>query len=92
MGYYIQTPGCNVGKADIICKEYNAKKILRPESWNEIFENEGLICVVSNGLFEAAAFCYNEDEFKAFNDPTDTRPKTWLVMDRKQAEKISDYS
>ena len=91
MGYYIQTPGNNTGKADIICKEYKAKKILRPESWSEIFPNEGLICVVSNGLFEAAAFCYDEDEFKAFNDPIDTRPKTWLVMDRKKAEQLSDF-
>jgi hypothetical protein len=38
-----------------------------------------LICVVDNGLFEAAGYCYSEDEFRAFTDPTDHRPKVWLV-------------
>ena len=38
-----------------------------------------LVCVVDNGFFEAAGYCYNEREFKAFNDTSDQRPKTWLV-------------
>jgi len=38
-----------------------------------------LICVVDNGFFDAAAYCYSEEEFEAFNDPSDHRPKVWLV-------------
>lgn len=40
---------------------------------------DNLVCVVDNGLFEAAAYCYNESEFQAFNDPQDFRFKLWLI-------------
>lgn len=40
---------------------------------------ENLVCVVENGIFDAAAYCYSEDEFRCFSDPKDDRPKTWLV-------------
>jgi hypothetical protein len=38
-----------------------------------------LVCVVDNGFFEAAGYCFNENEFEAFNSPSDPRPKIWLV-------------
>ncbi len=37
-----------------------------------------LICVVDNGIFDAAGYCYNEGEFKVFSK-FDGRPKTWLI-------------
>lgn len=37
-----------------------------------------LVCVVSNGPFEAAGYCFSEAEYAAFTEPTDDRPKTWL--------------
>jgi hypothetical protein len=37
-----------------------------------------LICVIDNGLFEAAAYMYSEGEFEEFND-IDDRQKTWLI-------------
>ena len=47
-----------------------------------------LVCVVNNGPFAAAAYCYSEGEFQAFNDPTDNRPRTWLVVpDAKELAK-----
>lgn len=38
-----------------------------------------LVCVIDNGFFGAAGYCYNEGEFKAFTDPTDPRPKRWFT-------------
>lgn len=44
---------------------------------------EDLVCVVENGpIFDAAAYCYSEREFQNFNDPSDPRPKTWLIVPR----------
>ena len=43
----------------------------------EQFE-ENLICVVENGLFDAAAYAYSESEFKVFK-MDDGRSKTWLI-------------
>ena len=37
------------------------------------------VCVVDNGLFEAAAVAYSQGEIDAFNHP-DGRPKTWLSI------------
>lgn len=37
-----------------------------------------LVCVVNNGMFEAAAYCYNESEFKEFANTS--RPTTWLIV------------
>ena len=38
-----------------------------------------LICVVSNGPFDAAGYCFSEEEFNAFNRPSDGRPRVWLT-------------
>ena len=40
---------------------------------------ENLVCVVNNGHFAAAAYAYDEREYKHFTDPSDPRRKTWLV-------------
>lgn len=47
-----------------------------------------LICVVDNGMFEAAGYCYNEDEFEVFARE-DGRDKTWLV--HPKAKELAEY-
>lgn len=48
---------------------------------------ENLICVVDNGMFAAAAYCYSPAEYKVFSEP-DGRPKTWLI--HPQAKEMVD--
>jgi hypothetical protein len=91
MGYYIETPG-NKNKAAQICEAYpEAKVIPQPDSFSQITPSVGLICIVDNGPFEAAAFCYNEREFEEFTRE-DGRDKVWIVMSREKAEKLSGYN
>jgi len=93
MGYYIQTPGHNTGKAQRICEEHQEAFIIpRPTVFAKVPDNMGLVCVIDNGLFDAAGYCYNLREFLEFSNPDDTRPKTWLLMDKKKAEKLSGYT
>ncbi len=33
----------------------------------------------------------DEIEFKAFTSPNDDRPKTWLIMNRKEAERLTGF-
>lgn len=49
---------------------------------------ENLICVVDNGPFAAAGYCYDENEYRVFSHP-DPRPKIWLV--HPKAKELSNY-
>ena len=91
MGYYIQTSG-NFGKAAEIVGKFNGKIIPPPMTFANVPADKALICVVNNVLFEAAGFVYDEWEFNAFTQPTDTRPHTWLLIDRKEAEKQTNFT
>lgn len=90
MGYYIQVPE-NLNKAAQLVAIYQAEIIPEPLGFDEVPEGKGLVCVVQNPLFDAAAYCYNADEFEEFKRD-DGRLKTWLLMDRAQAEELSGYS
>jgi hypothetical protein len=89
MGYYISTP-ISSGKAKYLADRFSAIEVDQPE-WSNVPEGNALICVVDNGPFESAAFCYDEREFKAFLHPEDKRPKTWLLMDRTMAEDLTGF-
>ena len=39
---------------------------------------ENLVCVVDNGMFAAAAYCYNQSEFNEFKNTS--RRKSWLSV------------
>lgn len=95
MGYYINN-GHNVGKADwLIANEGALELNFVPNSLAEASSDpnlNGVVCVVDNGLFEAAAFIYNDNELKAFSDPKDWRNKRWLIMPLARAKTLSGYN
>jgi len=88
MGFYIQGP--KVGKGVFIKNEYGGEFVPQPESFDEIPEDKALICVVNNGLFEAAGYCFSAEEFEAFVYP-DERIRHWLLMDKDKAQKLSGF-
>jgi hypothetical protein len=90
MGYYVQVPE-NLGKAKQIVDLYGGEIIPRPETFSSIPSDKGLIVVISNGLFEAAGYAYDQAELDAFTDPDDERPKKFVLMNKAQAEKLSGY-
>ena len=46
-----------------------------------------MVCVVDNGYFGAAGYCYSENEHHAFSFP-DNRRKAWLQYEH--AEKVAN--
>lgn len=90
MGYYIETGSIN-GKAQWLVDNHNAKLVSRQEFLAADVNANGLIVVVNNSYFEAAAFCYDDGERQAFTDPADHRYKTYVIMDRILAEKLTGY-
>ena len=94
MGYYIQVPQ-NRGKAKQLCDLYGAIVVhvgnnasTRP---SKLLADEALICVVDNGPYEGAAYCYSDQEFEVFNAPEDLRPKVWLLMDKALVHKLTNF-
>jgi hypothetical protein len=92
MGYYINEnslgePLPNIGKANILIMSNDASQILPPK---EFPTDYAIICVVDNGYFEAAGYCYSKEEYEEFRSP-DGRPKRWLKMDIELAKKLSGY-
>ena len=86
MGYYINstsngTPLPAKNKADYLILD-GAKEV-------EAKFQPNLICVVENGMFDAAAYAYDESEFNEFNNPNDYRKKIWLV--HPKAKELSGY-
>ncbi len=85
MGYYINHN--SQGKAlDSFLKAeqlmLDGAKVVEPV-WQE-----NLICVVENGIFDAAGYAFDEKEFEQFLYP-DGRKKTWLT--HPLAKKLSGY-
>ena len=80
MGYYINAlPSGEVlpakGKADKLLTIPGARELDgTPQQWQE-----NLVCVVNNGLFEAAGHAFDAHEMDVFAYP-DGRPKRWLVI------------
>ena len=81
MGYYIEGPVH--GKLQHICEKYKGIQIPKPYDFSVVPKDSALICVVNNGPFEAAAYCYNEQEFLAFKNDG-TRPKKWIIVKNKK--------
>lgn len=90
MGYYIETPE-NQSKAKQLCELHSAETSPVPGSLAEIAEDKALICVISNGRFDAAALVYSDRELRDFQEPGDNRPRTWLLMDKALAHRLAGY-
>ena len=91
MGYYIEVPS-NHNKAEQIIRMYGGAILPEaPKSVTELPAGCGLVCVVDNGIFEAAAYAFDDRELAAFSDPSDNRPKVWIAMDNARAKELSGY-
>jgi len=89
MGYYIEVPKSK-DKAQQIVELYGGRIVFSPPSFEDITPDDAIICVVDNGPYEAAAFCYNQDELYAFTHK-DGRPRTWVIMNRQKACELTGY-
>lgn len=95
MGYYIQCDKPK-NKAQQIIEAFDAIEITKDEAGFFVKEgpdNCAVICVVDNGAFEAAAYCYSPAEFVQFSRPEDDRRKTWLLVeDATRVKTLTGYN
>jgi hypothetical protein len=88
MGYYIQTPGLS-GKAAYL-REHHGAIAVEPVEPSALPPDRAIVCVVANGAYDAAGYCFDDAEFAAFALP-DGRKREWLLMDRATVERLSNY-
>ena len=89
MGFYIEVPK-NKDKAQQIVELYGGQIVLSPPSFEDITPNDAIICVVDNGIYEAAGFAFDQEELLRFSIP-DGRLRMWVIMDRKKACELTGY-
>lgn len=90
MGYYVQGPA--IGKGPYMVATHNAQKLNAPPRWDAIPAGKGLVVVVNNGPFEAAAFAYDAAEYRDFTDPSDYRSKSYYLMDLPLLKSLTGYN
>ncbi len=92
MGFYLETL-YHTNKTDAILDQVEEAREVSLAEATEINKSiEGVIVIVDNGPFEAAAFAFDQKEFEAFVQPDDIRTKRFVVMPRKMAEELSGFS
>ena len=83
MGQYLQVES-NIEKAAQLIKHHGAEIVYgNPlEAFDKLPADRGLVCVVENGLFDAAGWAFNRQEVEAFARPDmgRQRRRTWLTM------------
>ena len=90
MGYYIQTK-TPFAKVNVLVNEFGGAQVSLPTSFEGVPKEKALICVVVNSSFEAAALIYSRGEYDEFTQLDDTRPKSWVLMDRDKAHELSGF-
>ena len=88
MTLYLELPGSG-GKLDRLLGEFGAVALPGPPGGlDEVPPDRALICMVDMGDYEAPGYIITEIELAAWADPADTRPRTWLLMDRWMADRL----
>lgn len=83
MGFYLEQNSqgerlLSRNKADQLLDD-GAEEIYTSE--DNLVWQPNLVCVVSNGVFDAAGWAYNRREMEAFKaTPHDQRPRRWLIV------------
>lgn len=90
MGFYIQTKDA-LQKAMQLKRDHGAQVVMRPTVIDEIPKGKTLICVVENGLFDAAGIVYSQNELEAFSETRTDRPRTFMLMDTEKVVELCPH-
>lgn len=78
------------GKTEALIASGDVVKLDSVPVWNEIPADKYALCAMRNNTFEAVAVAFDEREFNRFvRDIYSGRTKTWLLMDKKLARRVS---
>lgn len=101
MGFYIETPGHQFGKAQILCTDHGAKVVKMSSGpitgWDRLERivedhKQVLIAVVQNQDFDGAMIVYDMNELDRIRNSVergDRRAISWLTMEPSVVRKLN---
>lgn len=93
MGQYLQVEHNNEKAAQLI-NHHGAEIVYGDplEAFDNLPADRGLVCVVENGIFDAAGWAFNRQEAEAFKRPDmgRQRRRTWLTMNLDTIKSLLD--
>ena len=90
MGFFIEA-ATNKSKAQWLVKHRGAEIVDAPTDFSHVPPEKGLVVVVDNGMFEAAGYIFDQDEYRRATQE-DGRSREFVLMDKELAEDLSGYS
>lgn len=90
MGIYLQCPEAK-GKVDFLIREHKAQELVgaTPLTLPEKDSGMEVVCVIDNGLFEAAGFAYSSRELQEFVFDGTSRPRRFLLVPSEECLKLN---
>lgn len=90
MGTYILNAGQHpaTGKSETLLKMGAEEVGQAPPSFEEIPDGKTLVCVVSNGGWEAAGVATDEHQLWRFKSDPHDRDKRWFLLDSDVVERM----
>jgi len=88
---YLNGPTLGLHKTLPLINELGCVPLSNPPTLEECrnaLPELAVICVISNGPFDAAAVIDSQYDYDACVDPRDNRPKQWLLA---ETDKIKNY-
>jgi len=91
MGFYIETSSPR-NKAAWLVHNLSGTLCNRIDAIEALADGEGVIVVIHNPAFEAAAFAYSPEEFARLHQPGDLRPRGYVIVDFGEASRRSGHA
>jgi hypothetical protein len=83
MGFYVNPP--NETKETFLLRE--GLEVPKAD-WDKVPKDSIPVILINNGMFTAAGITYDEKEYNAFLDPSDSRPKKIFIVKKSNLKEI----
>ena len=88
MGRYFNLPEMTAQEKCFGLIAQGAISIDTVPAWTDVPDGQVLVCVGDRGVFQYAAYIYDEREYQEFTSPKHTEPQHWFLLDKSTAEKL----
>lgn len=89
MGRYFNLPEMTADEKCFALIARGATRLDAPPAWPDVPDGQALVCVGDRGVFQYAAYVYDEGEYQEFTSSEHTEPQHWFLLDKNAAEQLA---